>query len=157
MPSHSLVSDFRCVVLSTVAMILACGCAEFESSANLPQPSPEVSGQAERLAVGEDGSITHENVDFLEALNAPGKTVIVDFWATWCGPCRMLAPELEKVAKESGGQVVVLKVNVDEEAELAAQFGISGIPDMRIFRDQQPVSRILGFRPAAEIRKNLPQ
>lgn len=73
--------------------------------------------------------------------------VLVDFWATWCGPCRMLAPVIEKIAEENGERVKVGKVNVDEEPGLAARFGISSIPTVILFENGQPVKTMVGYRP----------
>lgn len=77
--------------------------------------------------------------------------VVVDFWAAWCGPCRMLAPELEAFAKENEGSVKVGKVNVDEEGELAQQFGIMSIPTLMVFKNGEMVKKNLGFIRKAEI------
>ena len=73
--------------------------------------------------------------DFSETVKDPSRPVLVDFWAPWCGPCRMVAPELEAVANEAGNKVVVAKVNVDEEPELAQQFGIQSIPSLIVFKN----------------------
>ena len=89
--------------------------------------------------------ITKENFED-EVLNSD-IPVLVDFWATWCGPCRMLAPVIEEIAKEYEGKVKVGKVNVDEEEALAIEFGISSIPTVLIFRDSEITDKIIGFRP----------
>ena len=70
--------------------------------------------------------------------------VLVDFWASWCGPCRMLAPVIESLAKQYEGKVKVGKVNVDEEGPIAAQFAIVSIPTVIIFKDGKPVEKIVG-------------
>ena len=77
--------------------------------------------------------------------------VPVDFYADWCGPCRMLAPVLEEIAREYEGGVKVGKVNVDEQMELAQKFGVSSIPLLVVFKDGQPVAKSLGYRPKEEI------
>ena len=77
--------------------------------------------------------------------------VLVDFYADWCGPCRMLAPVLEAIAREYEGGVKVGKVNVDEQMELAQKFGVSSIPLLVVFKDGQPVAKSLGYRPKEEI------
>jgi len=77
--------------------------------------------------------------------------VLVDFWAPWCAPCRMMAPELEKVARSLAGGVLVVKVNTDDIPELGERFGIRSIPTLAVFRGGHEVSRVAGVRPAAEI------
>ena len=85
--------------------------------------------------------ITTDN--FNEIING-GKPVVVDFWSTWCGPCRMVAPIIEELATEFEGQVVVCKVDVEEQDELAAQFGIRNIPTVLFIKDGQVVDKIVG-------------
>lgn len=77
--------------------------------------------------------------------------VLVDFWATWCGPCRMLAPVVEQIAEEQKGYVKVGKVNVDDEPQLAAQFGVMSIPTLVLFKDGQAVNKSVGVRPKQSI------
>ena len=77
--------------------------------------------------------------------------VILDFWATWCGPCRMIAPTLAEIAEENDGKIKVGKVNVDEQMELAVQFGITAIPTLIVFRDGQKVNQAMGVMPKSEI------
>ncbi len=79
------------------------------------------------------------------------KPVIVDFWAEWCGPCRMVAPVLEEIANEYRGKVIVAKVNVDNEPTLAEQYNVTGIPLLGVFKDGQMVKQLVGARPKAAI------
>lgn len=88
---------------------------------------------------------------FDSLVKTSGIPVLVDFWTAWCGPCRMVAPELEKVAKSNKGRLVVAKVNTEEIPELAQRFNVSGIPLLVLFRDGQEVSRLPGARPASAI------
>jgi thioredoxin 1 len=76
--------------------------------------------------------------------------VLVDFWAPWCGPCKMAAPVLDKIAGEYGGKVRIGKVNVDEERQTAVQYGIMSIPTMFLFKDGQVVDQITGVTPSFE-------
>lgn len=73
--------------------------------------------------------------------------VLLDFWATWCGPCQMIAPVLEEVAKEEDGAVKVGKINVDEERELSAAFGIASIPTLVLIKKGVAVDKIVGYHP----------
>ena len=77
--------------------------------------------------------------------------VLVDFWASWCGPCRMLGPVIEEIAKEYTGKVKVGKVNVDDEPALANMFGIESIPTVMVFKGGKLVNTALGFRPKEQI------
>ena len=81
--------------------------------------------------------------------------VLVDFWATWCGPCRMVAPVVEELAEEYSGRVSFGKVDVDQNSRVASQYGIMSIPSLLIFKDGKPVSNIVGFRPKDQLKKNL--
>lgn len=81
--------------------------------------------------------------------------VLVDFWATWCGPCMMLAPTIAEIAEEMEGKVKVGKVNVDEEPNLSARFQIASIPTVMLFKDGKPVNAIVGFRPKDDILRML--
>jgi len=79
--------------------------------------------------------------------------IVVDYWAPWCGPCRMVAPELAKVAARSGGKFLVVKVNTDALADLGERFRIRSIPTMAVFSGGQEVKRTTGARPAADIEQ----
>jgi thioredoxin 2 len=77
--------------------------------------------------------------------------IVVDFWAPWCGPCRMVAPELVRVAAANAGRLIVVKVNTDENAELGERFRIRSIPTMAVFQGGKEVARTAGAMPAAQI------
>ena len=81
--------------------------------------------------------------------------IVVDFWADWCAPCRMVAPELEKLAKERQGRAVIAKVDTEALPELASRFGIRGIPTMVLFSGGREQSRVSGAMPAAQIAARL--
>ena len=95
--------------------------------------------------------ITRENFEN-EVLNSD-KPVLIDFWASWCGPCRMLSPTISEIAEEYKDKVKVGKVNVDEEEELAAMFGVSSIPLLVVMKDGKVVNSAVGVRPKAQIVK----
>ena len=81
--------------------------------------------------------------------------VMVDFWAAWCGPCRMVEPIVEELANDYEGKVTIARLNVDENPKTASQYGIMSIPTLLIFKDGAPVSNIVGFRPKAELKRSL--
>jgi thioredoxin 2 len=83
--------------------------------------------------------------------------VVVDFWAAWCGPCRMVAPEVKKVAEHLAGRALVLKVDTDANPELSSRFGIRSIPTIGVFHRGKEVTRAAGARPAAAIESMVPQ
>ena len=91
---------------------------------------------------------TQENFDSVINGELP---VLVDFWATWCGPCRMVGPFIEQLSDEYAGRVAFLKVNVDEEPELCARYHISAIPNLVLFQDGEVVEQSAGARPKAQI------
>jgi len=78
--------------------------------------------------------------------------VLVDFWATWCGPCRMIGPIVEELAGEYEGTLKVGKLNVDENQDIAAEYGVMSIPTLILFKDGQPVDRRVGFAPKKELK-----
>ena len=81
--------------------------------------------------------------------------ILVDFWAPWCGPCRMMAPEVEKVARQTSGVALIVKVDTDAVPELGERFGIRSIPTVAVFRNGQVVARESGARPAADLQSLL--
>ena len=81
--------------------------------------------------------------------------VLVDFWAPWCAPCRMVAPILDELAKEYDGEVKIVRVDVDQNPKTASKYSIMSIPTLITFKKGQPVSHAVGFRPKAELKRSL--
>ncbi|MCB9147592.1 MAG: thioredoxin [Caldilineaceae bacterium] len=81
--------------------------------------------------------------------------VLVDFWAEWCGPCKMIAPVLDEIATELNGKLTIGKINVDEEQSTMMAYGIMGIPALLLFKDGELVTRITGFRPKPQLMAEL--
>ncbi|MDY0324518.1 MAG: thioredoxin [Candidatus Carbobacillus sp.] len=93
-------------------------------------------------------AITHTtDADFAKDVEQGEGLIIVDFWAEWCAPCRMIAPVLEQLDEEFAGKIQIVKLNVDEHPEAPARFGIMGIPTLLMFKNGEVVDRIVGFQP----------
>ena len=97
-------------------------------------------------------TITKDN--FEEEVIKSDLPVVVDFWATWCGPCQLQGPELEKFAEANEGKVKTAKINVDEVPELAAQFGVQSIPTLILFKDGQEAKKAVGLQSADQLAAN---
>ncbi len=102
-------------------------------------------------------SVTAVSVNNFEesVLQEKNKPVLVDFWAEWCGPCRSLAPILEELAQELGEQAKIVKVNVDDNGELAQKYGIRGIPTMIFFKGGENAKTLVGVQSKEELKKAL--
>ncbi|MDD4601325.1 Thioredoxin [bioreactor metagenome] len=95
-------------------------------------------------------NIQNEN-EFNEKVLSASQAVLVDFWAPWCGPCKMVGPEVEALANDYADKAVVVKVNVDEQKSLASKYNVMSIPTLIVFKDGQEAKRIVGFRPKKEL------
>ena len=92
---------------------------------------------------------------FQDLITSSGKPVLVDFWATWCGPCQMVAPVVEQLAKEYRDRMVTIKVHVDEKPRIAGQYQVQSIPTIMLFWKGQPVMRTMGARPYEELKQQI--
>ena len=101
--------------------------------------------------------MTHFDAELFDSALKEGKLMMVDFWAEWCGPCRMLAPMVDKLAEQYEGKVTVGKVNVDEEQELAIRYGVMSIPTVIFFKDGKEIDRKVGVMPPAVFARVLEQ
>lgn len=97
----------------------------------------------------------HFNKEGFDKALASGQLLMVDFWADWCGPCKMLAPVIEGLGDEYEGKAIVGKINVDEEQELAIRYGVMSIPTVIFFKDGEEVARKVGVLPAAQFTEVL--
>jgi thioredoxin 1 len=97
--------------------------------------------------------IVVNDADFEEKVLKSSTPVVVDFWAPWCGPCRVIAPILDKLAGEYEGRLTIAKVNTDDNIRYASQLGIQGIPTLVIFKNGKEVGRLIGARPEAMYRE----
>ncbi len=92
---------------------------------------------------------------FEQEVLASDDPVIVDFWAEWCGPCHLVSPVLDRIAEERAGELRLVKVNVDEEPELASRYGVMSIPTIVLFKDGKPAAATLGAQPKQALERAL--
>jgi len=102
-----------------------------------------------------DSIATLTDATFDEQVMASDVPVLVDFWAEWCGPCKMIAPLLEEIAGERSGQLAVAKLNIDDNLEITRRFDVMSIPTLILFKDGAPVSRIVGAKGKAQLLQEI--
>ncbi|WP_085523189.1 thioredoxin [Tuberibacillus sp. Marseille-P3662] len=93
--------------------------------------------------------VTVDDQNFAEATSSD--VVLADFWAPWCGPCKMVAPVLEEISEEMGDKVKIAKLNVDENQETASQYGVMSIPTLILFKDGEVADKVVGFQPKEKL------
>lgn len=108
-------------------------------------------GKCKDLLVIPDSAISIGGGEFHSEVLQETLPTAVDFWAPWCGPCKMVSPVLEEIARENPGRIKVVKVNSDENQDLSSQYGIQGIPTIILFRDGREVDRLIGVAPKEDI------
>jgi thioredoxin 1 len=116
---------------------------------NLGPPIPSEKAETVRFAMVDKTSDATFDQDVLKS----SEPVVVDFWAEWCGPCRMIAPALEEISKSLNGKVKIVKLNVDENPGTAAKYGIMSIPTLMLFKDGQLASRQVGAAPKQKLEQ----
>ena len=135
-----------------------CGAKNRLDARRLARGEKPVCGRCKQIlsvvAAGDEPvEVTDQN--FASEVEGSPVPVLVDMWAPWCGPCRMLAPTIDQIAKDMAGRVKVAKLNVDENQQTAGRFNIQGIPAMLIFKNGREVDRIVGLAPKPQIAQRL--
>ena len=99
--------------------------------------------------------LTLSDSTFDESVGSADTPIVVDFWAEWCGPCKMIAPALEEIASEQSGRIRVAKLNVDDNPDTARRYDVMSIPTLLVFQDGQPVKRLVGAKGKGQLLQDL--
>ena len=99
--------------------------------------------------------VTLDDATFDEHVKAADVPVLVDFWAEWCGPCKMIAPVLEEIAKEQAGKIQIGKLNIDDNLDVTRRYDVMSIPTLILFRDGEPLARLVGAKPKGQLLQEL--
>ncbi len=99
--------------------------------------------------------VTLDDATFDEHVKSSDVPVLVDFWAEWCGPCKMIAPVLEEIAEEQAGKIQISKLNIDDNLDVTRRFDVMSIPTLILFKDGEPQARLIGAKPKAALLQEL--
>ena len=133
----------------------ACGASNRLAHDKLAQGLEPVCGQCGATLVAEAGPVHITDATFEREVRQSKLPVLLDLWAPWCGPCRMIAPALESIAREMAGRLRVVKLNVDDNPGTANQLGVQGIPTLVVFKDGKEIDRIVGAVPKQALVRRL--
>ena len=142
-------------VLSTVIRCPQCGANNRVALDRLRQQQAPVCGQCKTPLPLSAEPLVVTDQSFPSEVERSALPVLVDFWAAWCGPCRMIAPVIEELAREMAGRVRITKLNIDDNPLTARRFGVSSIPTLLIFKAGREVERLVGVHPKTEITQRL--
>jgi thioredoxin 1 len=123
------------------------------SAVNVPTPKRRKAKHTKQIYAMNTQTLNQQTFD--SVITHSSAPVLVDFWAEWCGPCKMLAPVLDEIAADQAGKAVIAKVNIDESPELAARFGITAIPTLIVFKNGQPVRTLRGVQSRRDLHAAL--
>jgi thioredoxin 2 len=135
----------------------ACGAVNRVPGDKLAQGLQPVCGRCKKALPLSKGPVTVTDANFVEEVERSPLPVLLDLWAPWCGPCRMVAPAVEQLAAGMAGRLRVGKLNVDENPVTAARFQVQGIPALLVFKNGREIDRIIGAQPKSEIARRVQQ
>jgi thioredoxin 2 len=135
----------------------ACGAVNRVPAEKLAQGLTPVCGRCKKTLSLSNHPVTVTDANFAEEVERSPLPVLLDLWAPWCGPCRMVAPAIEQLAAEMAGRLRVGKLNVDENPLTAERFQVRGIPALLVFKNGREVDRIIGAQPKSEIARRVQQ